>query len=73
MKFHITPMTRLQIRVLVDDEEPDDIRLGTLIYDMFSVGNDSFDLNFLISTLARQGECQVTHLPGYGRCVVKVI
>jgi hypothetical protein len=66
----ITPMTRLQI--LVEGEEPDTIAVATLIYDLFSVGSD-FDLNYLISTLARQGECQVTHLPGYGRCVVKVL
>jgi len=69
MRHTITPMTRLEI--ISEENEPDTLAVASLIYDIFSVGNDSFDLNYLISTLARQGECQVTHLPGYGRCVVR--
>jgi hypothetical protein len=66
----ITALTRLQI--LVEGEEPDTIAVATLIYNLFSVEAE-FDLNYLISILARQGECQVKHLPGYGRCVVKAV
>jgi hypothetical protein len=37
--FTITPMIRLQIQI--EGEEPDTIAVATLIYEIFSAGNDT--------------------------------
>jgi hypothetical protein len=62
--YTITPLTRVQ--VLVDGEEPDTLAIATLIYDLFSVGNDSFDLANLTDQLAKTGRCHTHFMPGYG-------
>ena len=62
--YTITPMTR--VRILIDGEDPDELAIATLIYDLFSVGNAAFDLCCLISQLAQKGECRTNFLPGWG-------
>jgi hypothetical protein len=70
--FTITPMTRVEI--LVDGEEPDTLAIANLIYDLFSVGNDTFDIAALTNQLARTGECRTHFMPGYGEpATIKVI
>jgi hypothetical protein len=70
--YTITPMTRIEIQV--GGEEPDTLAIATLIYDLFSVGNDTFDLTSLTVQLARMGVCHTHFLPSYGGpAVIRVI
>jgi hypothetical protein len=72
--FTITPMTRVEVRVDGEEEPPDTLSIATLIYDLFSVGNDTFDLLNLISQLSKTGECRTHFMPGYGGpAVIKVL
>lgn len=70
--YTITPMTRVE--VLVDGEEPDTLAIATLIYDLFSVGNNTFDIAALTSQLAKTGECRMHFISSYGGpAVIRVI
>jgi hypothetical protein len=74
MRFTITPMTLLQIApaTSIDADDIETIAVSVLIYDMFSVGNDTFDVAWFLGALSKEGTVSAK-LPGYhGISVVTV-